>query len=154
MIMTAAGPDEDDLLGVWTDLLDVFVGVHRGILDRVARQTTVAASWFPVVVRLLEAPRRRLPMSTLSAHLSMTSGGFTKLADRIENAGLIARVPSAEDRRVVFAALTESGTLTAQRAAALAGEQVRSEVLTRFTPAELADIRLRMRALRVTPPTG
>ena len=142
--MLATSRAEDDVLAIWSDLVTSVSDVQEAILDRVVAETAVAPSWFPVVVLLLGAPTTRLPMSTLSAQLSMTSGGFTKLADRIENAGLIVRVPSSEDRRVVFAALTDHGIVVGRRAAEIADQQVRERVLTRFTGPELSDLRRRI----------
>lgn len=65
--------------------------------------------YFSVLTLLLDAPDQRLPMSRIARDLAMTSGGFTKLADRMARDGLIDRRGSSGDRRVVFAALTDSG---------------------------------------------
>ncbi|MCW2525161.1 MAG: MarR family transcriptional regulator [Pseudonocardiales bacterium] len=146
--MSADDQDRGNPLTLWTALLNAAEGVQRAILDIVAAETTVAAGWLPVVVLLLNAPDERLPMSSLSVQLSMTSGGFTKLADRLEHAGLIMRIPSEDDRRVVYAALTPAGSEAAKQAVRIAGEQVRSRVLSEFTESELADIGARMSRLR------
>ncbi len=65
--------------------------------------------YFAVLTLLLDSEDQRLPMSRIARDLAMTSGGFTKLADRMARDGLIDRRGSSGDRRVVFAALTESG---------------------------------------------
>ena len=62
-----------------------------------------------------QAPDRRLPMTRLARDLTMTSGGFTKLADRMAREGLIDRRGSSDDRRVVYATLTDEGVQIAQR---------------------------------------
>jgi len=79
----------------------------------------VAAPWFAVLELLLRAEEHRLPMSQIAREVSFTTGGFTKLADRMGREGLIDRRGSSGDRRVVYATLTEKGVeaaLGAQRA--------------------------------------
>lgn len=53
-------------------------------------------------------PFRKTP-SELAASSMLTSGGITFRLDRLENDDLIRRVPSAEDRRVLYAELTDAG---------------------------------------------
>jgi DNA-binding MarR family transcriptional regulator len=48
-----------------------------------------------------------------------SSGGFTKLADRMEQAGLIRREPCPDDRRAIFAVLTAEGRRVLDRALAV-----------------------------------
>jgi len=54
----------------------------------------------------------------------LTSGGFTKLANRMQHAGLLTRDHAIDDRRVIYLALTQQG---AQKAAE--AERVQTEVL-------------------------
>ena len=48
-------------------------------------------------------------MSQLSAVLGFSTAGTTKVADRLAEAGMIERGPSAADRRVILVTLTEHG---------------------------------------------
>ena len=50
----------------------------------------------------------RLRMADLADTLVVTRGGVTKIVDRLVDAGHLERVPSEDDRRVVFAAVTPS----------------------------------------------
>lgn len=67
----------------------------------------------------------RLTPSGLAAVSLLTSGGVTFRLDRLEAEGLIRRVPSTEDRRVVWAELTDDGLALADEvvAAHVANEQ-------------------------------
>lgn len=47
--------------------------------------------------------------SELATSSMLTSGGVTFRLDRLESEGLIRRVPSTEDRRMLFAKLTDKG---------------------------------------------
>jgi DNA-binding MarR family transcriptional regulator len=53
--------------------------------------------------------RERSTMSELSTRLSLRQTAVTELVRRAEDAGLVAREPSAEDRRVSLLRLTSEG---------------------------------------------
>jgi DNA-binding MarR family transcriptional regulator len=76
----------------------------------------LAPYWFEVLLRLARTPEGRLRMSDLASEVSFTSGGFTRLADRIEAAGLIERQPCPTDRRASFAVITDEGRATVEAA--------------------------------------
>jgi DNA-binding MarR family transcriptional regulator len=80
------------------------------------------------LVNLGAHPAQRDTMTALAASASFTSGGYTKIADRLEQRGLLNRVQAAKDRRVTYLQLTAAGARTAAevraRIAAYLGEQV------------------------------
>ena len=49
----------------------------------------------------------RLRMAELASTLVVTRGGVTKIVDRLTDEGLVERVPSTSDRRVVYAQVTD-----------------------------------------------
>jgi DNA-binding MarR family transcriptional regulator len=51
----------------------------------------------------------RLKMADVASTLVVTRGGVTKMVDRLVKSGHLDREPSAEDRRVIYAAITERG---------------------------------------------
>jgi DNA-binding MarR family transcriptional regulator len=106
-------PDEE-LVQRWDLVLSATASTHRRVLRRI-EDSGVPGPWFAVLHRLLRAQDHRLPMSHLAKDLSITSGGFTKLADRMAREGLIDRRGSSGDRRVVYATLTPSGLDLAER---------------------------------------
>jgi DNA-binding MarR family transcriptional regulator len=100
----------------------------------------VQAQWFAVLHLLLRYPDHRLPMSHLARDLTMTSGGFTKLADRMAQDGLIDRRNSSGDRRVVYATLTEKGLELAHRAERQYRSALREHVFGALEPAALQSL--------------
>lgn len=50
----------------------------------------------------------RFKMADLADALVVTRGGVTKIIDRLVEAGLVERVPSESDRRVIYAQITDS----------------------------------------------
>ena len=110
---TPAMPD-DELLARWQLVVQGVARTQHRVSEQID-EAGVPAQWFAALHLLLQAPDRRLPMSRLARDLTMTSGGFTKLADRMAREGLIDRRGSSDDRRVVYATLTDEGVQIAQR---------------------------------------
>ncbi len=50
----------------------------------------------------------QLKMADLADTVVVTRGGVTKIVDRLVAGGFLDRVPSAEDRRVVYARVTDA----------------------------------------------
>jgi DNA-binding MarR family transcriptional regulator len=48
-------------------------------------------------------------MAELAASLTLSRGGLTKLADRLEAAGLLRREPAEDDGRGLYVTLTKTG---------------------------------------------
>ena len=81
--------------------------------DRLGRDLETSSdlplTWFEVLLRLSRSPGGELTMGELSEQLALTSGGVTRLVDRMSAAGLVERRPCATDRRVQFTAITPEG---------------------------------------------
>ena len=71
--------------------------------------------WYDVLVQLEEAPDG-LPMNELAERILYSKSGFTRVVDRMEEAGLVRRVRPEHDRRSILVLLTEEGTKTMERA--------------------------------------
>ena len=137
---------EDELVASWVLVVQGIHATQQQVLGDVER-IGVPAQWFAVLHLLLRAPDERLPMSRLARDLSMTSGGFTKLADRMAREGLIDRRGSSGDRRVVHAALTDRGREIGRDGVRIYADAIRSRVLDAITTEDvqkMADIAEKM----------
>ena len=87
-------------------------------------------------MHLADADGERMRMSDLAATVILSRSGLTRLVDRLEREGLIARESCPSDARGAFATLTPAGRrkLDAARATHLAG--VRSLFLAHFSAEE------------------
>ncbi|WP_269858528.1 MarR family winged helix-turn-helix transcriptional regulator [Streptomyces sp. RPT161] len=72
---------------------------------------------FEVLLILGRAGGAGLPMRRIAQEQVLTTGGATRLVDRMETAGLVAREAAADDRRMQLVRLTPPGERTAVRAA-------------------------------------
>ncbi len=91
-------------------------------------------------------------MSELARSVLLSQSGVTRLVDRLEARGLVVRAPCAEDRRVLWAQMTDEGRrrLAEARPTHIAG--VRARFLERFDDDELRGLADAWE--RVLPPAG
>jgi DNA-binding MarR family transcriptional regulator len=94
---------------VWALFLTVHAMLVGGIERRLAQAGLPALAWYDVLWGLERAPGQRLRMSELADKVVLSRSNLTRLVDRLEDAGLVEREPSEEDRRGAYAVLTESG---------------------------------------------
>lgn len=64
------------------------------------------------VLRILRGEGKPLPVLEIAGRTITVVPGITGLIDRLEQAGFVNRVRCAEDRRVIYVALTDRGTAT------------------------------------------
>jgi DNA-binding MarR family transcriptional regulator len=103
-------PDLDPSpMGVFGRITRVYSLAHRRLEALLAPYQLTPAS-FDVLANLRRAgpPYRRTP-SELASSSMLTSGGMTGRLDKLEQHGLITRVPTRSDRRVMYAQLTDRG---------------------------------------------
>jgi DNA-binding MarR family transcriptional regulator len=71
--------------------------------------------WYDVLVHLEES-RDGIPMNALAERIPYSKSGFTRVVDRMEQAGLVRRVRPEHDRRTILIVLTDNGAETMERA--------------------------------------
>jgi DNA-binding MarR family transcriptional regulator len=76
----------------------------------------VSMAEYGVLALLGRAGRHGMRMSDLARQRLMSTGGFTRLADRLERRGLIARNQAVEDKRGLVAVLTPEGRTVLRKA--------------------------------------
>ncbi|MGW4891574.1 MarR family winged helix-turn-helix transcriptional regulator [Kitasatospora sp. NPDC004240] len=105
----------------------------------------ISHSVFEVLLVLGRAGEPGLPMREIGRERVLTTGGVTRLVDRMEAAGLVRRTQHPEDRRVQLVALTELGERTCVRAARVHAENVQHYFLDHVPHADrdgfIADLR-------------
>lgn len=85
----------------------------RLLMQALDRQLTADAGLsfadYELLVRLSEAPDRRMRMSDLADVIQSTRSGATRAVARLESSGWVRRVGCASDKRGMHAALTDAG---------------------------------------------
>ena len=86
------------------------------VLDaELERQAGIPLRWYDALVQLEESPEG-IPMNALAQRILYSKSGFTRVVDRMEEAGLVRRVRPEHDRRSILVVLTDRGTETMERA--------------------------------------
>jgi MarR family transcriptional regulator, 2-MHQ and catechol-resistance regulon repressor len=93
-----------------------------------------------LLLALADSPDRRLPAGALVAATRVTSGGVTRIVDRLERRGLLSRVAHPTDRRSALVRLTKHGWTTAEAAARTQQEILNRGLRETATATELAEL--------------
>jgi DNA-binding MarR family transcriptional regulator len=127
-------------LAAWRGFLRVHSALGRALDAELRAVHGLSLSSYEVLILLRAAPGRRLRMAELADGALLSRSGMTRLVDRLERDGLLARDVCDSDRRGCFAVLTPAGEelLAHARPTHLAG--VRERFLRHFDTAELATL--------------
>ena len=86
---------------------------HKVLLEKVQADLSAAdlppLEWYDLLLELDMAEGNRLRLYDLGQRMVLSRSNLTRLCDRLEKEGLISREQCAEDRRGLFAALTQKG---------------------------------------------
>jgi MarR family 2-MHQ and catechol resistance regulon transcriptional repressor len=103
-------------------LMGLIIRTQRLLSDVLGRELEQSVGiplvFFDVLIHVGGAPEGRLTMSSLSTDVALTTGGVTRLVDRMVEAGLVARQNCPSDRRSVHVVLTPDGRAVLERAVA------------------------------------
>jgi DNA-binding MarR family transcriptional regulator len=127
-------------LSAWRAVLNV----HASVVDRVEQALAEAdlppLAWYDVLWAVRCVPGRRGPMAELADSLTLSRGGLTKLADRLEAGGLLRRERAEDDGRGLYAVLTEAGDETLRRMWPVYSRVLRATFVDALTADEAAVI--------------
>lgn len=149
--MATISSRDDALITTFGRLLEVQSRLERLLGAELEARCNLPHAWFEVLVRLGRSEDGRLTMGSLAGQVSLTTGGVTRLIDRMESAGLVARVPCPTDRRVAYAALTDAGRAKLDEAAPIHAANLRS-VFAAFSTEERRTLDALLDRLRAADP--
>ena len=95
---------------------------------------------YEILVRLFESEAGRVRMSQLADQVSYSRSRLTHTVGRLERAGYVLRSSCPNDRRGVYAHLTQAGYEFLAQTAPIHLDGVRRHLINRFTPSELATL--------------
>ena len=124
-------------LAAWRGFLRVHSGLVRQLNAELEASHALPLAHYDVLFHLEVAPGHKLTMSELAQSILLSQSGVTRLVDRLVRSGLVVREGCAEDRRVMYARLTEAGHEALCDARPTLIEGVRRRFLAHFDDAEL-----------------
>ena len=105
----------DPRSAAWAALLAAQAILLEMIEKRLAAAGLPPLAWYDVLWELEKADGGRLRMHELAQRVVVSRSNVTRLADRLEAAGLIAREACADDRRGAYCVLTAAGRAMRRR---------------------------------------
>ena len=127
---------DDDLVSTFGRLLEAAGYLERLVGGRLETEEGLPHAWFEVLVRLHRSENGMLTMGALARQVALTSGGVTRLVDRMAAAGLVVRRAEPTDRRTAYAVITDEGRSRLTAALTVHAANLRT-VFAGFSPAEL-----------------
>jgi DNA-binding MarR family transcriptional regulator len=106
-----------DRLRAWRLFFESALALVDVLDAELERDSGIPLHWYDVLVHLEEAPEG-LRMNALAERILYSKSGFTRVVDRMEEAGLVRRVRPENDRRSILIVLTGAGRETLERARA------------------------------------
>jgi DNA-binding MarR family transcriptional regulator len=113
----------EDRTSIWDRRITIFgrlVEAHELLSQRLGDELGAAVGlplrWYGVLLHLGRSPGGLRAMNELVEATAFTSGGVTRLVDRMEQAGYVERRPCPSDRRVHYVGLTLLGRDMLERA--------------------------------------
>ncbi|HEU0193635.1 MAG TPA: MarR family transcriptional regulator [Gaiellales bacterium] len=104
------------------------------------REHGLTLNEFEVLLRLARAPERRLKRIDLVEQVLLTPSGITRLLDRLERAGLVAKDSCASDARVTYAVLTDAGAGRLRDASRSHTAEIRELMCSHYSDRELSSL--------------
>ena len=131
--------DTSAATATWTSLVQAHTVAFEAVEGALVREVGLPLAWHEVLVRLSasEVPVR---MQEVARAVLLSKSGLTRLADRMEEAGLIERRACASDRRGVFLAVTPAGRDLLERARPVFLKAVDDHFARHLRPGELDDL--------------
>jgi DNA-binding MarR family transcriptional regulator len=103
-------PSQDDtrLVAAWRDLLDRHARTTSA-LERSLHEHGLGVCEYEVLERLATAEKDEHRMQELAEAVHLSQSALSRVVARLEADGLVVRAMCTEDRRGIFACLTEQG---------------------------------------------
>lgn len=130
----------DERVALFGLLLETTARLERRLGAALEEEMGLPLAWFEVLLRLRQAKEGYLSMTEVANQTVHSSGGTTRLVDRIESKGLVARGACPKDRRGVHLRLTDEGARTLDRALELHAAHLDAILRSRLDTGERASL--------------
>lgn len=150
--MSSPAPIDDPLITTFGRLVEAYSRLEQWLGPALETETGLSHVWFEVLIRLARSEESQLTMGALAEQIALTTGGVTRLIDRMQTAGYVERRPCPTDRRVAYVGITGPGSDMLDKAAAVHANNLR-EIFASFSERDLATLDTLLDQLRETAST-
>jgi DNA-binding MarR family transcriptional regulator len=102
-------------LHAWRLYFESALALNDVLDSELVRDAGIPQRWYDALIHLEESPDG-LRMNELAERILYSKSGFTRVVDRMEEAGLLRRVVPENDRRSILVVLTDEGRKTLEQA--------------------------------------
>jgi DNA-binding MarR family transcriptional regulator len=139
---------DDEEMRAWRGMVEVVADVQASLEAELAEAFDISEGDYGVLVNLSEAPDHRLRMCDLAVRLHLSPSGLTRRLDGLVRQGFVTREPSAQDRRVTLAVLTDTGLRTLEAAAPVHVDGVRRHFIGNLSRTQIRQLGAAFDAVR------
>lgn len=131
-----ACPSGDEKVLLFGLLLETNARLSRSLGLELESTCDLPLAWFDVLLQLRKSPQGRLKMNEIADAIVHSTGGTTRLIDRLEAAGLVERRNCPSDRRAIHVAITDVGNQRLDAALNVHLGYLEENLATRLTKVE------------------
>ena len=125
----------------WRAFLHAVEVLQSGLDAQLQADAGMPHGYYELLVRLSEAPERRLRMSALAQASASSRSRLSHAVAQLEKRGWVRRQAAPDDGRGLVAVLTDEGFAALEAAAPGHVEEVRRLLVDRLTPEQLQALR-------------
>ncbi|HEY5120940.1 MAG TPA: MarR family transcriptional regulator [Acidimicrobiales bacterium] len=133
-------PSSDERVTLFALLLDTNARLSRSFAVRLEEGCALSLAWFEVLLQLRREPSGTLKMNEIADAIVHSTGGTTRLIDRLEEAGLVERQLCPTDRRAIHVAITPAGNLKLDEALRVHMDYLEEHLSSRLTCDERGEL--------------
>jgi DNA-binding MarR family transcriptional regulator len=138
---------DDEEMAAWRGLVDVSAAVMGALESELVAHHGITTGDYGVLARLSEAENSSMRMCDLASALHLSPSGLTRRLDGLVRRQLVSREPSAGDRRVMLAVLTDEGRAFLERIAPLHLDGVRRYFISQLSRTQLRNLSSAFRSI-------
>jgi DNA-binding MarR family transcriptional regulator len=139
-IQPSACPSGDERVQLFGLLLETNARLSRRLGLRLEEACELPLAWFEVLLQLRTSPDGRLKMNQVADAIVHSTGGTTRLVDRLEEAGLVERQLCPSDRRAIHVAITAQGNAKLDVALDVHLEYLEENLTSRLSETERGEL--------------
>lgn len=146
------GTDNGDLSeahkSAWVEMLFAYAKLIRECNRAMEEAGVVSIDTYEVLLVLEDSEHGAMRMSDLADAVIISRSGLTRLADRLESEGLVARASCPNDRRATHIVLTDHGRTERERAWPVFRGAISKYFASKISEAEAVTIAAAFRRMR------
>ena len=131
---------DDERITTFGRLVETHAKLSHVLEREMEAEVGLPLIWYGVMLHVGRSPGQVRPIGELINATAFTSGGVTRLVDRMEAAGLVERRACPSDRRVQWVGLTEKGHDVLERATAVHLEGIQEHLIDALREDEVENL--------------